>query len=367
MRVTHVVNDLTTGGAQTLIDGLADGMRDHLDTSLVVLSSSGPLSDRLQSSCDSVVYLNFSRSSYRLDKLISNVAAAIRGSEPAVVHSHLLQSDLAVALSRLPSHIARVSTVHTTGMTTADSVRSRLLGRAMGRMSGRFDAVVACGDTAADYMRRQGYDGSRSAIINNGVAVGSFRQPRARRGQLLSLSRWHPMKDHKLLFAGLAAARRAGHDYSLTCAGSGVDCENTELTDLVRFYGLESSVRLLGPVRDVNALFDQADALVISSEYGEAWPMAGLEALSSGLPVITTNVGDSARLAVEGWMVVAPGDVQGLASALSTLATVGSGEYENLSAGAWKIATDKFSIAETSRRYFELYQDVSMKRNGVGK
>lgn len=364
MHVTHVVNDLTTGGAQTLIDGLAKCMKEEVKTSLIVLAGPGPLSERLEATCSSVHYLNFSRSSYRLDRLVGDVNTSIKRLDPSVVHSHLLQSDLAVALAPLPARVAKISTVHTTGMSAADSLRSRLLGRAMGRLSSRFDSVVACGNTAAAYMELQKYDQRRASVIANGVATPEVWRPRRRTRRLLSLSRWHAMKDHGLLFSALAAARNSGYDYVLTCAGSGVDNNNAELVELIRSFGLLSYVRLLGPVDDVQKLFEEADALVISSAYGEALPMAGLEALSAGLPVLTTDVGDSQRLGVKEWMVVRPGDDLGMTGALQALAELSDADYKDLSKGAWQIAKDTFSIGNTARQYNNLYREYSSQRSG---
>jgi glycosyltransferase involved in cell wall biosynthesis len=82
--------------------------------------------------------------------------------------------------------------------------------------------------------------------------------------------------------------------------------------------GLHSRVSLLGPRKDVQSLLSKTKFLVISSRWGEALPMAGLEALARGVPVITTDVGDCKDLVVDPTFLVNPGDASQLAIALLT-------------------------------------------------
>ena len=127
-----------------------------------------------------------------------------------------------------------------------------------------------------------------------------------------------------------------------------------DLVALVERAGVSARVRLHGPVKDVSVLLARADAMVISSSHGEALPMAGIEALSAGVPVVTTDVGDCHLLAIEDSLLVPARSPHRIAAALGEVLRGGK-EY---SRAAKKLASDRFDIDDTVQRYRGVYQRV---------
>jgi glycosyltransferase involved in cell wall biosynthesis len=82
-----------------------------------------------------------------------------------------------------------------------------------------------------------------------------------------------------------------------------------------------AGVRLLGHRDDVGDLLRVADVFVLASDL-EATPMAILEAMAAGLPVLATSVGGVPELLANGdaGMLVPPRDPAAMAAALVTLA-----------------------------------------------
>jgi glycosyltransferase involved in cell wall biosynthesis len=80
-------------------------------------------------------------------------------------------------------------------------------------------------------------------------------------------------------------------------------------------------VRLLGHRDDVLRILQAADMFVLTSEY-EAAPMAILEAMAAGLPVIATAVGGIPAIVADGvsGVLVEPGSPASLIAALERLA-----------------------------------------------
>lgn len=91
--------------------------------------------------------------------------------------------------------------------------------------------------------------------------------------------------------------------------------ENLNLTENITFAGWVNSQQ-----RD--KLLAKADVFILPS-YNEGLPMAILEAMSWGLPVITTPVGGIPELVVpnENGLLVKPGDIQQLSAAILSLIT----------------------------------------------
>jgi glycosyltransferase involved in cell wall biosynthesis len=361
VRIMQIVNDLSTGGAQTLVAEISRLLGDRHELRLLVISPPGPLSGRLENAVGDVVYLGIPTASWRVDTLVTGVREAIRRFRPDVAHSHLLHADFALALQH--AAIPKVSTVHTSGLRTDDRARSRLLAQLCARLSGRFASVIACSESSREYMRRTGYPARHDEVVTNGVHVPAETPAIGGSTRLLCLSRWHAMKDHRTLFTAFRRVLERHPGARLVCAGSGITPENAELRTLIEWAGVRDSVELLGPVPDVTSLFAEARGLVISSSYGEALPMAGAESLAQGRPVITTDVGSSRTLAVEPWMVVPPSAPEALAGGLTRLLDLDGPSLDRIGRAAHDLAERHFSVTRTSDRYEAIYERV---RTGTG-
>lgn len=110
----------------------------------------------------------------------------------------------------------------------------------------------------------------------------------------------------------------------LTIVGAGP--LRAELEDLAARLGVQDRVELVGPVDDaaLREMYASHDVFVMpSGSRAEAFGMAMCEAMASGLPAVSTNVGtgtDWVNLDGVTGLVVPPGDPEALAAALRTLA-----------------------------------------------
>lgn len=100
-----------------------------------------------------------------------------------------------------------------------------------------------------------------------------------------------------------------------------------------------------------------ADALVFSSST-EALPMAGIEALSEGLPVVTTDAGDAGLLAVDEHLLCPPRDPRALAERLLWLLERSPQQRAQLRRQAWQLCGERFGIERTVARYRSIYRDL---------
>lgn len=130
-----------------------------------------------------------------------------------------------------------------------------------------------------------------------------------------------PRKGVGELLQAVASLKKEGAPIRLTLAGGGhidryrVEAEQLGVADRVDFTGWVSG-------KDVHALLRSRSALVLPS-YQEGFPMAIIESLSAGLPVIATPVGSIGEMMSHGEdsLIVTPGDVAGLTAAMKTMAT----------------------------------------------
>jgi glycosyltransferase involved in cell wall biosynthesis len=194
----------------------------------------------------------------------------------------------------------------------------------------RFADLIICNSTAGlEFHVGRGYPRARTVVISNGIDATAFApNPAARRAIraewgvaddriLVGLvGRLDPMKDHPtfLRAARLVAADRP--DVTFACVGHGPPAEREALERLTAELGLNDRVLWLGGRTDLADVMNAFDLGASSSSWGEGFPNVVAEAMATAVPVVVTDVGDSARVAGETGWVRRPGDPAGLASTI---------------------------------------------------
>ena len=111
-------------------------------------------------------------------------------------------------------------------------------------------------------------------------------------------------------------------DVRFVLAGSGSEADERKMKELVRNNNIESNVLFPGWVRgnQKNDLLSDADIFFLPS-YNEGKPMAILDAMGYGLPIISTDVGGISNIVHNGenGYILIPGDIQGFADAIVKL------------------------------------------------
>jgi glycosyltransferase involved in cell wall biosynthesis len=138
-------------------------------------------------------------------------------------------------------------------------------------------------------------------VIGNFVSPLDVEQDPEPLGDLVTIGNLELVKNHRFLLKALAEAKRAGRSFTLDVFGEG-PCR-TDLVQLARSLGLEEQVRLHGFRRDVREFLPRYRAYVHAA-YSEACPLAIIEAMAAGLPVVAGYLEPIAELCddgVEGW------------------------------------------------------------------
>jgi len=225
--------------------------------------------------------------------------------------------------------------------------------------------IISCSAAAIEDHVLLGYPRQRMTWVPNGIDTSRFvPAPEARsalRDELRVtedtpligyIGRFHEMKDLStwLRAASLLQARKP-ETHFLLCGGMEHelgDCERAALSVIphrnqVHFTDFRADPQRVYPALDVFSL----------SSRTEACPMTIMEAISCGVPCVTTDVGDCARLLEGAGKVVPARDPEALARAWEDMLT-----HLPTSKEVSKLAVERFDIAAATRGYEKVYQEV---------
>ncbi|MCU0867060.1 MAG: glycosyltransferase family 4 protein [Planctomycetes bacterium] len=192
----------------------------------------------------------------------------------------------------------------------------------------------------------------RVHLLPNGVDLRRFAPGPAVTAPVVgTIGGLRPEKDHDNL---LTAVARLGADVRVRIVGGGALLE--PLRQRAQALGLGERVTFVGPVRDTAPHYHELAVFVLSSRT-EQMPIAMLEAMASGLPVVATDVGD-----VRGMLpgsatacVVPKEDPAALAAALRPLLT-DAALRARLGADNRAVAEQRYELASCYERFAAVYR-----------
>ncbi len=242
---------------------------------------------------------------------------------------------------------------------------SRLNARWERQAYGAARHVIAVSGAVKDELAGIGIDRERIRVILNGVDLDEFHPGKEDRSRLglpegvpLALFVGDIRSPRKNLDGVLAAlARTPGLHLAVVGAVA-----KSPYPALAQKLGLGERVHFLNFRRDVPALMRAADFFAFPSRY-EACSLALLEALASGLPVITARTAGGCEVMDSscGFVCQNPDDIDAIAAHMATLA--GDAELRRaMSIGARRVA-ENYSWDLMADRYIEMFQQVAVHRS----
>jgi glycosyltransferase involved in cell wall biosynthesis len=342
----HIIRSAGTGGVETHVKLLVAMLQDSGARPLVIsLARTDPHPDfkalgcPLYTLCDEAAWgIHTARASIELYRLLRTLS-------PDIVHLHgarpIFVGAIAARAAKVKIVIAALHGSHTLmsvrddGSTTPPrrffarvfhGIGFLLSSRVVVCAEALLDDVSQCLKTASlglagSRMEKAKvlYQGIDPTPFMEGTAAGDGHRHHCGDFVIGTLSRLdEPKKGVAVLLDAVSALQARGVKSSLLIAGSGHS--RLELEKKARDLGL-SSCEFLGFVEDSAAFYRRLDVFVLPS-LSEGMPLVNLEAMASGLPVVTSDVGGAAEAVIDGvtGFVVAPGDAPGLADAIEKLA-----------------------------------------------
>jgi glycosyltransferase involved in cell wall biosynthesis len=186
-------------------------------------------------------------------------------------------------------------------------------------LSRRADLVIVNARAARADALARGLPADRIAVVPNGIDTETMRpDPDAGRALRAAwdigadefvvgmVARLDPMKDHTNFIAAAAAFVQMHPDARFVCVGDGPAAYRRQLEALARSRGLADRMLWAGEMSDLRRVYNAFDIATLSSAFGEAFPNVVGEAMACGIPVVATDVGDTALVIGDCGEVVPP-------------------------------------------------------------
>ena len=167
-------------------------------------------------------------------------------------------------------------------------------------------------------------------------------------------------KNQKLLIEAFAKAFECHKNVYLTIVGNGIEYES--LDALIEKFNMQNQIKLYGVAnrKEVLELLQSSDAFVLSSKH-ETFGVVLIEAMSCGLPVISTKSGGPESIIVDDKIgILVDNNIDSLVSGLvKTYDT----DYNNVYIRNYVI--QEFSSETISKKLIEIYEEIVKEHNNL--
>ncbi|MBV8729596.1 MAG: glycosyltransferase [Acidobacteriia bacterium] len=365
LRILQLLNSLDFGGAERMASSLSlqlEKLSHHVD--IVCLRDFGRMTIPLERFAQNGIRVSkFGKGDGMNPTCLWKLARHLQSERIDVIHSHNpLVTHYAAAAALLARTPVSVSTIHGTS-----TLQLRAWERALFSASCRVtdQIVLVCREVQQEFCRRFPRLAGRTAAIPNGVDLEELlslphRDPSAE-FVFGAAGRLVPVKDHQTLLVAFSQVNAKYRSSRLEILGDGE--LRGQLQHLASSLGLTDAVHFHGWSNDIAGFLSRIDTFVLSS-LSEGLPMALLEAMAAGLPIVSTAVGGVPEIiqsAQCGWLAQ-PQNPDDLAQKMIHAITHSA---EGQGGRARSTVQNEYSVARMAERYAFLFQSA-LKQTGAG-
>jgi glycosyltransferase involved in cell wall biosynthesis len=374
MRIVQFVNNLDMGGLERLVVDLAQcQLADGHQPAIYCLTHPGRLAAEAESS--GITVRCFSKTAGPHLGTIWKVAQQLRIDRPDVLHmhNHLVHHYGVVAglLTGVPifvntRHRAELKLISSPNGSSISSTPADKQSDLIFRATLPFvDSVVLISEsTRKFFVQHRGVPESKSRVILNGAHLERYLESPAHPGTAAPRVRFGiaarlvPAKDHYTLLRAFARVVQEIPLAELAIAGDGE--LRQELEAFTRKLNLTDRVTFVGALPDTPKFLSELDIFVLSS-LNEGLPIALLEAMAAGLPIVATRAGGVDEAAIDGKnaLLAQPGDAEGLAQAMIQMAR--RPDLAGMGAVGRDMVKTRFRIEQSWAEYYKLFLSLGAK------
>ncbi len=251
-----------------------------------------------------------------------HVTAAGWAAIPAIVHKALHGTPVLLTEHGVYVREAYLASIRDTAASPSEKHTSTRIGLGLARAAyAAADVISPVTEANAAWERELGVAPEKIRVIPNGIRPQHEPTPAPNANKVIVMGRIDPLKDVQTLLLVAQEVGRRMPEARFEHWGPATPGEELYAAACRRMHaqlGLGDQFRFMGRTTDPHGMIRGGD-LVLMTSISEAMPMTLLEAMAQARPSISTSVGGVPDVLRGCGIVVPPGDVHGLASAVVTL------------------------------------------------
>lgn len=344
-----VLTSFDMGGAQNMVYELLRCI-DRNKFEVSVLCYGTRANNTLTEKLEEIQYVKYLNIVGKITPVaLFKVLREITKNKPDVVHAHLGGTVFAVIwglLHRKPI----VVTAHTKPEKAFSKSILPFLKRGIKKNIVRLVAVSK--ENQLMLMQYFGLDTDKCAAVNNGINIDRYYRKAHETFTFINVGRQDENKNQAAIIRCFAKLYREKHPIKLYLVGDGD--RHKMLIEEADKLGVKNCVVFTGNVGNTEDFYALSDCYVQAS-HREALPLTALEAMATGLPIISTDVGGMKDIVSDGnGYLVNDNDEDALYKAMKKILTASSEEQSAFGKASLKIV-ENYSAKRMAQCYEKMY------------
>jgi glycosyltransferase involved in cell wall biosynthesis len=356
VNIAHLIGTLGVGGAEQQVVSLVNQLsRDLFDKHVIVFRD---VKDGFRNLLDKDVKSYSLQSRRRFTPtVILRLIKYLRKSKIDILHCHMHDPS---KLGAITKKIALIPVIVTTdhGIPVKKSWYRHVVERVI--INKTVCRRVAVSQQIQDFLiKRRGVRPENVITIPTGTIVPKYAADTKSTPRIVgAMGRLAKVKDYPTLFKAVKLVKEKGFDVELRIAGEGP--EKDLLQKFIQGLNMSGYIKLLG-LQKPHDFLKQTDIFVMSS-IREGTPVALLEAMARGIPVVATKVGGIGNVIEDGkdGLLLPPQNPKALADNIIRL-ILNDQLRIRIGRNAREKIVHKYSMVSIATRYAELYKELLVK------
>ena len=358
-KVLHLIADMGNGGAERQLIELLSYNKHHI---LCTLRSTRNFKRYLKNKNIRYYELNLKRPIFFFTKIYS-ILNIIKKEKAETIQCWMYDACLiSIFISKLTSVKAAIiwSIRCSNMMPSYYSLKLKLVLVICKKFSHIPNQIIYNSKSGYNYHKNIGYQYKNSRVIINGVDKKKFCYSSQSRKYLrekfniksddfvfICVARVDPMKGHEILLNGFQKAKKKNKKLKLILLGKD--------TNLLK---LPNGVIALDTKLDINKYYSMADAIILTSIFGEGFSNALVEGMLNKLVPLATDVGDSKEIIKDIGFLLEVNNLKSITENMLKLAKLEKNIIKTMGRKAMVKAKENYNSEKMIRSYNAIYNDI---------